>query len=100
MKMSELNVKDVAQYLKLFPEDLKKEDWDEIRAMLDAARAIVRQTTGLDAAQCDEHPDLTVAALILTQDMFDHRSRYQKATEAAPNRTLEAILGLHDHNLI
>ena len=101
MKMSELTVKDAARFLKLFPEDLAAPGFvDELRAMLDAARAIVRETTGNDAEQCDKHPDLAIAALILTQDMFDNRTRYTKAADAGENRTLAAILGLHDRNLV
>lgn len=100
MKLSELMPTHVAGYLRIFPEDMRPEDHDELDAMLEAAKAIIRETTGNDAEACDTHPEFTIAALILCEDMYDNRTRYTKASEAAPNKTLEAILGLHDMNLI
>lgn len=100
MILSEVTVRDVASYLKLFATDLTSDEERELRAILSAAKQIVINTIGRTEEECDKFEELSIAVLILCQDMYDNRTRYTKASEASPNKTLEAILSLHDCNLL
>ena len=46
----------------------------------------------------DDYEDLTMAYLILCQDLYDNRSTQQD--NAAVNRTLDTLLGMHGRNLV
>ena len=100
MKMSELSVLSAVNYLRLDYGSLDDSEKDEIEMLIRAARDYVKSYTGLSDDEVDEHEDITVAALILVQDMFDNRSRYVQNTSSQPNRTVETILNMHCVNLI
>ena len=102
MKISELSADDVVRYLRL---DDTGEVGNEIINIMDAAKHYIASHTGLsikktnDDAPCiDDHDDLTMAYLVLCQDMFDHRT--MDADGAGANRTVETILGMHTRNLL
>jgi hypothetical protein len=99
VKISEIDLDFLKGYLKISYETTVSEE-EELESFFSAAQNIVSQFTGLTREECEEHSDLTVAVLILTADMFDRREAFMKASEAAPNKTLETILSLHDHNLL
>lgn len=100
MKMSELSVLSAVNYLRLDYGSLDDSEKDEIEMLIRAAKDYVKSYTGLSDDEVDEHEDITVAALILVQDMFDNRSRYVQNTISQPNRTVETILNMHCVNLI
>lgn len=100
MKIKELTARDVAGYLRL-PEGGYTET--ELKIIMDAALRYVTGYTGLPAEAADggetvnDYDDLTIAWLVLCQDMYDRRTA--EADTAAVNRTLDTILGLHGRNL-
>lgn len=100
MKISEIEFADVANFLKLDLCDIDDEEKKELDAIVKAAKSYVFNYTGLSETECDTHEDLTIAALILCQDMYDNRSRNILSSSAAPNKTLETILGMYCNNLI
>ena len=63
-----------------------------------AAKAYVKEYTGLTADELDDLPDATIAVLVLVQDMYDNRSRYVDGRYA--NQTVETILGMYRRNLL
>lgn len=99
MKMSEITLSAAKLYLKI-DYDMTQRDEEELEAIVSAAKGIVKRHTGLADEELDEYPELTVAALILTADMFDRRQAFVSVSEAKPNETLERILGLHNHNIL
>ena len=67
-------------------------------ALLAAATAYARGQTGLSDEELDDYEDITVAVLVLCADMYENR--VTTVDSANPNRTVEAILGMHRRNLV
>ena len=94
MRISDVTPVTVAEYARL-PEGSYTEM--ELRGIMAAARQYIEGYTGIK--QYPESPeDLTMAYLILCQDLYDNRSTQQD--NAAVNRTLDTILGMHGRNLV
>ena len=101
MKVSEISIIDVIAYLRYEVEDFSEEtEKRQLDMMLTAAKNYVKSYTALNDNELDEREDITMAVLILCQDFYDHRSRNLMNNESAVNKTLEALLGFHDHNLL
>lgn len=100
MKIRQLTAEVVADYLKIDREDLDESKRRELLTFLDAAKQYVLSETGLTADEADEKDDLTVAVLILCQDMYDNRTRHLSSSVSKPSDTLESILGFYRCNLL
>lgn len=94
--LSALTVQDVAKYIRL--DDLTADDEDFLTTALAASKAFILKYTGLTAAEADTKLDLTIAAYVLCQDMYDTRTLYVDNSNV--NKVVEAILGLHSVNLL
>jgi len=95
VKVSEVQVSNIVEYLRLEDEDYSK---PEIQILIDAAKAYIRSYTGLDDTKIDTHEDITIALYVLCQDMYDNRSMYLEKSNL--NRVVETILGMHCINLL
>ena len=101
MKFSEVTMQAVADFLRLPEGSYSSAELDAIMA---AAERYVIGYTGIpyqDQAGgkvLDDYEDLTLAYLVLCQDLYDQRTA--QTDTAAVNRTLDAILGLHARNLV
>lgn len=93
MKVSEIQVENVAEYLRL--DDYQEA---ELEAMLASAKAFIRSYTGLADEEIDEHEDFYTVALVLCQDMHDNRTMYAEKNNA--NKVVDTILGMHRKNLL
>lgn len=92
MKLSELTV-DIAR---LHARSEPDESLDPL--YLEQAKQYVLDYTGLDAAQADERPGLTMAALFLFAELTDNK---QLSTEGDKvNAVLASFLDLHCVNLL
>lgn len=101
MKVSEITLIDVIAFLRCETEDFGNEkEKRQLNMMLAAAKKYVKSYTALSDKELDENEDITMAVLILCQDFYDNRSRNLMNNESAVNKTLEALLGFHDHNLL
>lgn len=101
MKVSEITLIDVIAFLRGETEDFSNEkEKRQLNMMLAAAKKYVKSYTALSDKELDENEDITMAVLILCQDFYDNRSRNLMNNESAVNKTLEALLGFHDHNLL
>ena len=100
MKVSEINREFAANFLKLDFGSLGDSEKNELDMCITAAKEFVKSYTGLSEDEIDTHEDITHAALILIQDMFDNRARYVQNSASSPNKTVESILGLHCANLL
>lgn len=104
MKISEITAHDVCDYMK---EDAESADSTMLRAIMDAAKAYILDYTHLPKEPkegetgIDDYPDLTIAYLVLCQDMYDNRTMTPDAKYAnTTNKIVESILNLHVRNLL
>lgn len=95
MKVSEIAISNVADYLKL---NAGEYNTTEIQVMIDAAKAFVKSYTGLDDLGMDAHKDFIIVVYILCQDMYDNRSMY--IDRGNLNKVVDVILGMHCTNLL
>lgn len=83
----------VADYLRL--DDYREE---EIKRLMDTAKAFIRSYTGLTDEEIDTHEDFYIVVLVLCQDMHDNRCMY--VDKGNLNKVVETILGMHCVNLL
>lgn len=93
MKVSKIEVHDVAEYLRLDDYNFK-----EIASILKAAKSFVISYTGLSIEEIDEHEDFYIVIMILCQDMHDNRCMYVDKSNL--NKVVDTILGMHCVNLL
>ena len=98
MVVSDITVKNLADYLKLDYENLAEEEILELAAFLNAAETFIVDYTGLTLSQIDEHESLTVAIYVLVQDMYDNRTYYVDKNNL--NRVVSMILDMNSINLL
>jgi len=70
---------------------------DIITALISAAKAYIKGYTGLDDNQCDEHEDLTIACMVLVNDMFTQRD-YTLSLHRQVAPTVKTILSMYAVN--
>ena len=98
MKLSEITTGTAAGYLRL-----EDGEYDEnlLAAVMQAARSYIENYTGLSAAELDRYEDVSIAFLVLCQDLYDNRTMYPDTRYAAnANRVVSSILDLHARNLL
>jgi len=95
MKVSELTVSHIADFLRL---DSDSEETSKLGYILEAAIEYVKSATGLDLEELDTHSDITLAVMVLCQDMYDNRAMYVDKGNA--NRVVTAILHMHRQNFV
>lgn len=93
MKVSEIQVTDVIEYLRTDAEDAPL-----ISQLKNIAVSYIRSYTGMTDLQLDAHEDLVIVVYILCQDMFDNRVLYVEKSNL--NRTVSTILDMHSRNLL
>ena len=62
----------------------------------DAAKSFIRGQTGLDDEQIDAYEDITIAVLVLTQDMYDNRRLYVEKSNV--NKVVDSIIYQYAEN--
>jgi len=98
MKISEITIEDLANYVRLDdPEDIEKQ---ELERMKSSAISYMTDYTGLSEEDLDKHEDLTQALFVLVADMFDNRNLYIEGKATNINKSVECILGMHSINLL
>lgn len=95
MKVSEIAVSDVVEYLKLEEGEYSP---TQLQTLLDTAKAFIGSYTGLDATAIDTHNEFLIVVYVLCQDMYDNRSLYVDKSNL--NKVVETILGMHCTNLL
>ena len=96
MIVSEITVKNLADYLKLDFESLTEEEKAELNVFLSSAKLFISEYTGLNQEEIDTHETFVVAVYILVQDMYDNRSMYIDKNNM--NKVVESVLGMHIGN--
>lgn len=106
MKVSEITVSNVAEYLKFDdPAHLSTSETIQINALLNASKAFITSYTGIpetseneDDETLDSHEDFYIVVLVLCQDMHDNRSMY--VVKSNLNKVVSTILDMHCRNLL
>lgn len=95
MKVSEISVQNVVDYLRL-----NEGEYDNsfITTLISVSKAYIKSYTGLSDEQVDTHEDFIIVVYILCQDMYDNRTMYVENKNL--NRVVETILGMHCINLL
>lgn len=94
MKVSKIKVDDVKKYLRITEED----DDNLLELILQSAKSYIKGQVGIENIEMDNYPDLTIAVLIICQDLYDNRSVYVDKNNL--NRTVDNIIFMHRGNLI
>lgn len=95
MKVSEITIEDVVEYLKLDEGEYKPKD---INDLITISKAYIRAYTGLNDEQIDTHEDFIIVIYILCQDMHDNKTLYIDNKNL--NKVVDTILGMHCRNLL
>lgn len=98
MKVSEIEVDDIAKYIRL-----DTYDDEEIERYLKIAKNYISNYTGIpetsdnkDDETLDSHEDFIIVVYILCQDMYDNRCMYVDGKNI--NNTIKTILDMHTRN--
>lgn len=93
MKVSEIQVTDIVEYLRL-------DEYEEshITPLLTSAKHFIRSYTGLTDTEIDQHEDFYTVVMVLCQDMYDNRVLYPDRNNL--NKVVDTILGMHRNNLL
>lgn len=101
MKVSEITVKDIANYLRL--SEISEEDNENIELFLNIAKNYIENYTGIPqksenekAETLDSYSDFVIVVYVLCQDMYDNRVMY--VDEKNINNTVKTILDMHTRN--
>ena len=102
MKISDIKIRDVVEYLHLEKDEYTDTQMD---AIMKAAQKVISDYTGLplksgssETDSVDRHEDFYIPFMILCQDMYDNRTLV--VDKDTINPTVKLILGLHDENLV
>lgn len=98
MKQSQLGANDLLAHLHVVSDYADEADVAFAESCLGAARSYVRTHCNVTDDYMDSHDDIAIAVLVIAGDMYDNRGMY--VGDDAPNRTVEAILGHHDRNMV
>jgi hypothetical protein len=96
MKISDVTKNQAVKFMRI--DDLTQDDSDLLDIIMPAAKSFIIGYTALTAEELDEHEDLTIAYLVLIEDMFDNRAL--TVNSANLNRTTENILSMYAKNHI
>lgn len=101
MKVSEITVENIADYLRIaeIDENIKK----ELEMYLNIAKNYIENYTGIpeksdnqEAETLDSYSDFIIVVYILCQDMYDNKSMYVDGKSI--NNTVKTILDMHTRN--
>ncbi len=100
MKISQITLDNVMEFLRLDPEDCQE---GILIAAMAAAKQYILHYTGLTEKEADEKEDFYIAYMVLCQDMYDNRSMYADKGSVQGgnvNKVVESVLGMHCRNLL
>jgi uncharacterized phage protein (predicted DNA packaging) len=102
MKISEIIINDVIEYLRIDTVDF---DANLLAAIMEASKKYISAYTGIaiesndtTVETLDDHPDFYIAYMALCQDMYDNRTIYTDKSNA--NKTVQSILDMHPRILL
>lgn len=96
VKITEIDENYLVDYLKI--DDPDPYEITNVKAAFDAAKTYILNQTGMEEETLNEKDDLTMAALILTEDLYDNR-RYYVDTDKV-NEVVTGIIYQYSENLL
>ena len=94
-KVSEIEVSDIAEYLRL-TDDISTEDKRYLNTILNVAKNFIINNTGIK--DLDTYSDLVIVVFVLCQDMYDNRTLYVEKNSV--NKVVSSNLDQHSCNLL
>ena len=101
MKVSEITVENIANYLRLT--EISEEDNKNIELFLNIAKNYIENYTGIPQKSedggvetLDTYSDFVIVVYVLCQDMYDNRRMYVDGKNI--NNTVKTILDMHTRN--
>lgn len=94
MKISQITIQDLKEYACV------SHNLDDklLSNILCASKAYIKSYTGLDDIKLDTKEDLTIALMILCNEMYDNRTYTVQDNKA--NQIVNSILDMHSINLL
>lgn len=94
MKISEVSITDLKEYANV------DHSLDDVlfQIILQATKSYIKNYTGLTLEQMDDKEDLTIALMILSNEMYDNRV-YAVENDKV-NKIVNSILDMHSVNLL
>ena len=96
MKISELTIADLMNYAHEYTDDESIQRL--FSSILVASKGFVKSYTGLNDEQIDQVPDLTIALMILANELYDNRALTVQNEKVNP--AVKTILDMHSINLL
>lgn len=96
MKISEITVQDLIEYARECNDD--QEIIKSFNNILVASKAYIKGYTGLSEEQMDTKEDLTIALMVLANEM--HENRIFTVKDDKVNVVIKSILDMHSINLL
>lgn len=96
MKISEVTTMDLIEYARAYSEDVETISTFEI--IKAAVKSYIKGYTGLTDEQMDSKEDLTIALMVIANDMYDNRSF--SVQDDKVNKVIKSILDMHSINLL
>lgn len=94
MKVSEVKVEDVKEYLRVSDDN----EYITIETILMAVKAYVKSYTGLTQEIIDSKEDITIAIYVLCAEMYENRLYTVENNKV--NVVVKSILDMHSINLL
>jgi N12 class adenine-specific DNA methylase len=94
MKISELNISHLKNYANVY----HVEDDVLFDNILIACKSYIKGYTGLSDESLDLHEDLTVALMVLANELYDNRAYNIESSKA--NLVIQSILNMYSINLL
>ena len=98
MMVSEITIETLITFLKLNSEELDQVERAELDMILSSAISYVVSYTGCTIPEIDEYKEITLAVLVIAQDMYDDRTLVVDKDKM--NLVLKTTLGMHQKNLL
>ena len=90
-KVSEITIKDIAEYLRLDEIIVGDAEEKQLSTFLSVAKDYIKNYTNID--DLDEYADFVIVVFILCQDMYDNRTMY--IDKGNTNKVVQTILDMH-----
>ncbi|NFE74390.1 phage gp6-like head-tail connector protein [Clostridium botulinum] len=97
VKVSEITTNELIRYCNAYDDE---QTHKELELILIAVKAYIKNYTGVDEETLNEYEDVTLAVLVLVNEMYDNRSYSTNMTVNVLNPIVESILNMHRINLL
>ncbi len=96
MKISEVTIEDLKEYAREYSDD--SETLKTFTNILVACKSYIKGYTGLSNEQMDTKEDLSIALMVIANEMYDNRTFTVENDKV--NTVIKSILDMHSINLL